>query len=49
MTYCFFSIGFTLIDFYRIISYRIYSYESNMCVRNFSIESKSYIIPIQIL
>jgi hypothetical protein len=27
-----FFIEFTLQDFYRIISYRIYSYKSNMCV-----------------
>jgi hypothetical protein len=39
-----FPIGFTLLDFYRIISYRIYFYESNMCVGNFPIGSKSYTI-----
>jgi hypothetical protein len=28
-------VGFTLLDSYRIISHRICSYESNMCVGNF--------------
>jgi hypothetical protein len=44
-----FPIGFTLLDSYRIISYRICSYESNMCVGNFPVGFKSYTIPIQIL
>jgi hypothetical protein len=45
----FFPIEFTLLDFYRIISYGIWSYKSNECVGNFPVESKSYTIPMQIL
>jgi hypothetical protein len=44
-----FSIGFILLDFYRIISYGIYFCESNMCVENFPIETKPYTISMQIL
>jgi hypothetical protein len=39
----------TFLYSYRIISYMICSYESNMCLGNFPIGFKSYTIPMQIL
>jgi hypothetical protein len=48
-TSCYFPVKFALQDFYRIISYRIESYESNGFRRKKFIGSQSYTNPLKIL